>query len=719
MRKGFLATLFAAAVSFAGTTVAFAAAPTISAIPDLQIGDMEDNIGSDNNYFVFTNAFQFSPKADDLDTTDGALLWSFAEYYDAGAPYSDLTQQFQINGKDPIYIGANAIAAGAPNYLAAKPASAGGTLTTAKQINATTDYASFRDILFSPLAGSPPFATGIGSLSTAQKDYSANVGKNVVFYVSDPEGGLAQDVIKVKTKDQAFDAVSVTFVQQLDHSTFTGWAQSGIDNGDDGGPNDVATNPDITPTTFSTGQAELQTIVSASSGRYRILGFTYPPGVAYSGAGSYVRGKFYIYTNNAAADATNKYPNFRARLQHGGAVVGVTNFQYTQTGNSGGTGGTIPYSLFDSPSIETDAGQYLKPSRTATKPSLYRVDFDPVDVPAAASLNVIPTWESFSFNDPSAATMSLTQVTIGTYPALTDAQGTQVMNYTRASTASSQGLTVSFGGFNAEGNFTSGYRQNLFNNANLAVGTEAVGNTGLQTDTGATNADYTNRFVVGIVDVLQTANASRARIAPGKFYRARFYGTSDVATTGSGTGASGTQRQSNLRFRLQTAANAVNVYQEFAGAINTANNTSSDQNTYRNSVVGGQAMPGINSLNPEVDATLVPTSPNYDGGWYTVLMPTPLDGDIRRDVNAAGVVDATTFGNLFSAPGSGSTSASAKDIKAGWDVYTNPINLTIGAATFPFADSNRGKVAVTAIRVYELDASTVTDDGGYSTNYLP
>jgi hypothetical protein len=721
MTKGYLATLFAAAVSFAGTQAAFAAAPVITPFPDVQIGDMEDNVGSDNNFFVFTNAFQFSTHVSDADSTAGQMLWSFAEYYDAGAPYADTVQEFQINGKNPIAVGASAIATETSNsYPNAKAPGA-------NKLNASSDYATFRDILFSPLAGSPPFASGIGALTPTQKTYSANVGKNVVLYVADDTQNLAQDVIKVKTKDQDFDKVSTSFTVLFDQgngNAMSGWIESGLNsvaadvtNQPGGGTafDDVdrtdQTGTTLNPATPSTTQTDLGTIVRASSHRYRILGWTNPNGIAYPGAGSYVRGKFYVYTNNGAADAQNKYPPFRARVQQGGAIIGWLNMSYVGTGNTGGnTGdGSVDYALFNDPTAET-YGAFLRPSRNSAKPSLYRVDLDPVDVPAAVSMPIVPTFESFAFQDPTAGTIFLAQCTLGTYPALDDTAGTQVFNYNRSTTAAAQGLAFQTGGFLVENNFTFGYRQHLFlpPAAGQSVHSENVGTTGLVDDTGAGNAVYSNRFVVGTDDVVYTSNASRPRIQANKLYRARFYATSDVPTSAASTS---TERQGTIRFRMQTGGGVESNYIELPGGNVTAFNTSSGNpsadSNYRNAVISAQALPGVNCVNPETDNTLSPGGA-YDGGWYTVLMSSPLNLDIRRDV---GGTIASAFGVLASDPGPGSASASVgRDIKTGFDVYTAPLNMVMSGATVPWTDANRAKVAVTAIKVFELDD---IDDGAY------
>jgi len=739
MTKGYLATLFAAAVSFAGTQAAFAAAPVISPFPDVTIGDMEDNNGAtDNNFFIFTNAFQFSTHVSDADSTAGQMLWSFGEYYDPLSPFSDSTQEFTINGKNPIVVGLlnNFNEQTTPTSLS-KTAGGG-----ANKINATSDYATFRDILFSPGTGTPPPGFTI-SLTAGQVAYARNTGKNVTLFVADDTQNVAYDIIKVKTNDGGFDAVSSSFSvvldQGLNSSPFTGpgWVHSGT-NSTSGDPtvqpgggtafDDVDrtdnTNALYTGTADGTPtgptQTELGTVVRASTKRYRILGWANQTGVSYPGSSSYLRGKFYVYTNNGAADATNKYPPFRTRLQQGGAVLGWLNMSYVTTGNSGGGGAdnSFPYSGSDDPASETNAGQYLKPSRTQAKPSLYRCDFDPVDVPAAGARPIVSTFESFAFQDPTAATIYLTQCTIGTYPALTDAAGTQILAYTRAATAASQGFTVAVGsqGFLAENDFTPGYRQHIFipnfpaagnNTTGQAQTTENVGTTGILVDTLAGNPNYNDKFVVGIGNLVYTNNAQKPRIQANKLYRGRFFVSSDVPTTAA---AAATERQGNVRFRLQTASGTVSSYIEFAGAIATSSNTSTGPTDggYKDGVIFGQAAPGLNCVNPDTDPTLLPAG--YQGGWYTTLLSSPLNMDIRRDV---GGTIASAFGNLASAVGPGNAGASVRDIVAGTDCYSNPRTLRLGNISntpIAFSDANRAKVAITAAKMFEYDD---IDDGAY------
>lgn len=77
MRKSL--SLIATVLAFAviGSAV-FAYAPVIKPLPDVYIGDMEDNVGTaDLNLFRFSDAFDLDTYVEDGDTTIGELAWSF------------------------------------------------------------------------------------------------------------------------------------------------------------------------------------------------------------------------------------------------------------------------------------------------------------------------------------------------------------------------------------------------------------------------------------------------------------------------------------------------------------------------------------------------------------------------------------------------------------------------------------------------------------------
>ena len=138
MVKGFKSTLFAGVITLSAFTPVFAAAPIISGLPDIQVGDLEDSISTDSNLFVFSDAFSFDDYVNDTDTADNLLKWSFAEYTnpDLASP----TGQYRINGQAPINNGTAAIAA---EELAGFP----NALSPANPINVPDPLADFRDIL--------------------------------------------------------------------------------------------------------------------------------------------------------------------------------------------------------------------------------------------------------------------------------------------------------------------------------------------------------------------------------------------------------------------------------------------------------------------------------------------------------------------------------------------------------------------------------------------
>jgi hypothetical protein len=91
MKKGFL-TLAVVTLAFVGS-VAFAAVPGMWGIPDVIIGDNEDDPAITDNYFVFTDAFAFADYYYWVESGEKALQW---HYTDAG----DI-EVIGINGSTP------------------------------------------------------------------------------------------------------------------------------------------------------------------------------------------------------------------------------------------------------------------------------------------------------------------------------------------------------------------------------------------------------------------------------------------------------------------------------------------------------------------------------------------------------------------------------------------------------------------------------------------
>src|SRR5690606_34108173 len=112
-------------------------------------------------------------------------------------------------------------------------------------------------------------------------------------------------------------------------------------------------------------------------------------------------GKFYVYTNVDLLEPINKVPNFRLRITHENAVNAAAHFELATTAYSD-PGYEPYYAAANDPAREGIAGFFLRPADdnfVSPTPSLYRVDFDPVDVPAAANSNIGALMESYTVHD--------------------------------------------------------------------------------------------------------------------------------------------------------------------------------------------------------------------------------------------------------------------------------------------------------------------------------
>lgn len=77
-------------------------------LPDVVIGDNDNDIGADNNFFVLTNAFKFDDYASDGDTTVSSMLWSFDEGGSSSASSGGgAANYFQVNGRNAMRASAN------------------------------------------------------------------------------------------------------------------------------------------------------------------------------------------------------------------------------------------------------------------------------------------------------------------------------------------------------------------------------------------------------------------------------------------------------------------------------------------------------------------------------------------------------------------------------------------------------------------------------------
>lgn len=239
MKKGLLIALGTIMIALAGR--ANAEAPIILDIPDVIIGDGEDNVGLtiDQNLFRYENAFNFLDFQSDPDSSSSALRLAYIEWDANGvvSPSNDVS----VNGKGPILLAnANDPAAWGTNEL-----SGGGT----------NFFMSFRNLIWSPVAGTAPFpdptdaaGTPIGTDTTALLPWrndatsggaltdqaEADRYRWISVYLADGSDSLANissNTMKVWTVNNGMDSLSggaqftTLFTDDLTGWT---WGQEGI-----------------------------------------------------------------------------------------------------------------------------------------------------------------------------------------------------------------------------------------------------------------------------------------------------------------------------------------------------------------------------------------------------------------------------------------------------------------------------------------------------------
>ncbi len=626
----------AAGLSLFWAPSAQAVAPVVTDIPDVVISDSEDNIGgTDNNYFVFTDAFTFDNYVSDGDTPVANLKWSFDEGTDVLGNSS--TQYFSINNKAPNAVGDAAIAAAAGN-----PAT---RLNPANDIRTSATTASFRDVVLTPGSGplSSPFASAAGSVINSHA-----AGKVVRLYVSDTTFVASTDILVSAVDNETTaseDALSGGFsVLKTDaFASAAGWGASGQD-----GANFTAA---IGTRQFDPVNTALAATLAGSS-KTRVIGWIEDAAtdIPYSSVGTnFVRGKFSIFYSgagdSASPTAANLVPNFRFSLRTKGAVTTFLEINHNAQ-------------IAGSPA-QLNTTRELGPSKNSALPSIYRVDLDPLDVPFLTSSTTEGVQRSFeAIADGTAGsfvvgTVSLTDSSIGTYPALNTAS-TPSKVYATGGTAGSadfDNATINIARLGYSTNELARYvglgsAADYFNPTilNVTVNTEANLSIAGSTNGIVVNSTGLATTRIGIADasfgsgVFGETNATKARIEAGKIYVV------------------------SARIRSGGASSATPYTRFNARSVGFGYNASFD-------LLGGQALPGAEGL--AAGAQIMPGTgtsvPNttIDGSTYNLILNSPLNADIRADV--AGSL-ATKFPTLSAEPGPGVNSASLRDLAVAFTV---------------------------------------------------
>lgn len=215
MKRGLNLTLVTVAIALL-CSGAFAYAPIIGSIPNVWIGDAEDNVGStvDLNFFRFTNAFNFDlyvshdPLDEDQSTTN--VRWSFMA--DVDGLGNVMTDMVTINGIETIPD---------PTY-SINPQDSAYELTAFPNNDTpprATSEATFRDILDSPLAESPPFNDPV----TNPYDSRSPLNTIITIYASNGTKADSREILVVANVDptgtitELPDALSVSWPPAVDN----------------------------------------------------------------------------------------------------------------------------------------------------------------------------------------------------------------------------------------------------------------------------------------------------------------------------------------------------------------------------------------------------------------------------------------------------------------------------------------------------------------------
>jgi hypothetical protein len=613
-----LYTLFVAAIALLGVTTASATAPVISTIPDVIIGDAENNGPSDNNFFVFTDAFKFDDYVQDDLTADASLKWSFDEGDDP-APLSGATNWYTINGKTPVHVG-TAAAIGDTSGTAAHVNPA-----LINELRVTSTTATFRDIVFSPTPGSGPYPDPAGNPKTAHQ-----TGKVVRFFVSDGTYAATKDII-VKTIDNASDQLVNVGVTPFRTDSFTTngsgttWVTGGATSG----------NTSYNNFSYDATTGAYRIVVNSVANKFRFAYWNNQRAdwLPYSVVGStkYVRAKYYMYNSgsNTASNTLGTYnvPNFNLKLMQRFAITSEVFIQTHDTTQS-----DLPFY------------KELAPSTNPATPSLYRVDFDPIDVPYMATASAIlpnsqpeegiqSSFEIFSIFPEDSGTLAMTELAISTYPksALAVVKATQSYGSALLAHANSTSLDV-------DQEFDSTNAPNPGDLATVVIpGAGVMSASGVFPVTFNTSAVAANR--VGNLERTFYAGddqTARMRVAENEQYTIRWHLTSSASVS----------TQATIWLKTRSAKFGYSNYLQLAGGTTPG----------ANGDIARQAGVGVGSLNPDKIST-------ENGGYYTQLFNTPLDGDIRADVAGTLAVKMPNLGNP-ALPGRGSATASAyRDIR--------------------------------------------------------
>ena len=294
----------------------------------------------------------------------------------------------------------------------------------------------------------------------------------------------------------------------------------------------------------------------------------------------------------------------------------------------------------------------LRPSTLATSPSLYRVDMDPIDIPYlstnAGIEGVLRGFEAYALDPQDNGFIALSESAIGTYP----------LNLTPPGSAASRVYTTAGG---SAGDLA--LVDPILYSALALVPSAGEGIYSIDDPDGSTPRPThsesafgvtfssvsvpTSRIGVGAREIYPGADATAyPRVEEGKQYHVRWHLTSTQQTN----------RQAAIRLRARSAKFGWSQKKEIGGAWATGSATIN-----ANNAIAQESLPGVGTQNLDKYTT------DTVGGWYTLILHTPLSRDIRPEF-APGTPLTTRMPLLSAEPGPGSALPSRRDIRLGFDL---------------------------------------------------
>ena len=417
--------------------------------------------------------------------------------------------------------------------------------------------------------------------------------------------------------------------------------------------------------------------VTPMSNRYRVAGLVANQSewLPYSlvGPDKFVRAKYFIHAGGQAdPGSSNQIPNLRLRLANRFAVNSMLE--------------VFHHMPEEADPQQIDMSHELRPSTVPTTPSIYRVDMDPVDVPYLASNasfeGIMRGMEAYAIYPEDQGYIAMTESWLGVYAA-------RFIPATRAPTKAY--ATTATGA----GDLAAVYPDTELQLYNIIL-SGAAGDFGVKDHTpGAiptyeetsggitfdTRAVPINRVGVASRDINPDRGTgdygARVRVEAGKQYTVRWHLTSTQQT----------MRQSQIRLRSRAVKFAWSQRYEIGGAWATGGSATVPN---ANNSIAQQSLPGIGCQNPDRN------TPVERGGWYTMLVNTPMDVDIRPEF-AAGTPLETRMPGITAQAGPGANVFSRRDLLFGLDLV-DTLSAGVGRSL------EQGNVTLDRIevRVYDL-----------------